>query len=71
AALSRVPDVSAVSAPGGTFTGGTRVGPPAGATGLGDGSAFLTVSSTAPLFSTANDVQLKRLHEVPGPAGRS
>jgi putative drug exporter of the RND superfamily len=69
--LSRVPDVSGVSAPGGTFVGGHRVGPPAAATGLADGSAFLTVSSTAPLFSQANDTQLTRLHEVLGPAGRS
>ncbi|GLE51635.1 hypothetical protein ATCCBAA256_12180, partial [Mycobacterium montefiorense] len=46
------------------------VGPPAGATGLADGSAFLTVSSTAPLFSPAFDTQLRRLHQVPGPAGR-
>jgi RND superfamily putative drug exporter len=69
--LSRVADISAVSGPGGTFAAGNRVGPPAGATGLADGSAFLTVSSTAPLFSTANDTQLKRLHEAPGPAGRS
>jgi putative drug exporter of the RND superfamily len=68
--LSRVPDVSAVSAPGGTFVGGNRVGPPAAATGLADGSALLTVSSTAPLFSPANDTQLTRLHEVTGPAGR-
>ncbi|WP_297795649.1 MMPL family transporter [Mycobacterium sp.] len=71
AELSRVPDVAAVSAPGGTFAGGNRVGPPAGATGVAHGSAFLTVSSTAPLFSAANDAQLQRLHEVPGPAGRS
>ncbi|MGO9926826.1 MAG: MMPL family transporter [Mycobacterium sp.] len=69
--LSRVPDVSGVSAPGGTFVGGNRVGPPAAATGLADGSAFLTVSSTAPLFTHANDTQLTRLHEVAGPAGRS
>jgi RND superfamily putative drug exporter len=68
--LSRVPDVSAVSAPGATFVGGNRVGPPAAATGLADGSALLTVSSTAPLFSPANDTQLTRLHEVTGPAGR-
>ncbi|CQD19585.1 mmpL protein [Mycobacterium lentiflavum] len=71
AALSRVSDVSAVSAPSATFVGGNQVGPPAGATGLVDGSAFLTVSSTAPLFSQANDTQLDRLHQVPGPAGRS
>lgn len=69
--LSRVADVSAVSAPGGTFAAGNRVGPPAGPTGLNAGSAFLTVSSTAPLFSTANDTQLRRLHQVPGPPGRS
>ena len=68
--LSRVPDVSAVSAPGGTFVGGNRVGPQAAATGLADGSALLTVSSTASLFSPANDTQLTRLHEVTGPAGR-
>lgn len=71
AALSRVPDVSAVSAPGGTFVGGNRVGPPAAATGLADGSAFLTVDSSAPLFSQASDTQLQRLHEVAGPASRS
>ena len=69
--LSRVPEVSAVSAPDGTFVNGNRVGPPAAATGLADGSAFLTVNSNAPLFSQASDTQLKRLHEVAGPAGRS
>ncbi len=69
--LSRVVDVSAVSAPSGTFVGGNRVGPPLAATGLADGSAFLTVSSTASLFSQASDTQLKRLHQVAGPAGRS
>ncbi|KZS63641.1 MMPL family transporter [Mycobacterium ostraviense] len=69
--LSRVPDVSSVTAPSGTFVGGTKVGPPAGAAGFGDGSAFLTVNSTAPLFSHASDTQLTRLHQVAGPAGRS
>ena len=68
--LSRVPDVSAVSAPNGTFVNGNPAGPPAAATGLADGSAFLTVSSTAPQFSQASGTQLKRLHEVAGPAGR-
>jgi RND superfamily putative drug exporter len=69
--LSRVPDVSAVSAPSGTFVNGSPAGPPAAATGLADGSAFLTVNSVAPLFSNASDTQLNRLHEVAGPAGRS
>ena len=69
--LSRVPDVSGVSAPDGTFVAGNRVGPAAAGTGIADGSAYLTVSSSAPLFSQANDTQLARLHQVAGPAGRS
>jgi putative drug exporter of the RND superfamily len=69
--LSRVPDVSGVTAPSGTYVAGNRIGPPAAATGLADGSAFLTVSTTAPLFSQASNTQLDRLHDVPGPAGRS
>jgi RND superfamily putative drug exporter len=35
-----------------------------------DGSAFLRVSSSAPLFSDASAAQLDRLHEVAGPGGR-
>ncbi len=68
--LSRVPDVTAVSAPTGTFVGGTRVGPPSAATGEAQGSAFLTVASTAPLFSDKSGAQLDRLHAVAGPGGR-
>ncbi|OBI50593.1 MMPL family transporter [Mycobacterium sp. E787] len=68
--LSRVPDVSAVAAPTGTFSGGAKVGPPAAPTGVAGGSAYLTVVSTAPLNSPASDVQLDRLHDVPAPAGR-
>ena len=71
AALSRVPDVTQVSAPTGTFVDGAEVGPPAAATGVARGSAFLTVGSTAPLFSDRSEAQLDRLHEVPGPAGRA
>src|SRR5829696_156282 len=70
-ALSQVPDVSSVSAPGGTFAGGRPAGPPSAATGLKDGSAFLTVSSTAPLFSDASETQLDRLRDVPTPAGEN
>lgn len=69
--LSRVADVSAVSAPTGTFVAGRQVGPPSSATGMAQGSAFLTVATTAPLFSKASDTQLDRLHAVPGPAGQS
>ena len=67
--LSRVPDVSLVSAPGGTFAGGNKVGPPSAPAGVADGSAFLSVRSTAPLFSDASGDQLDRLHAVAGPAG--
>jgi uncharacterized membrane protein YdfJ with MMPL/SSD domain len=70
AQLSSVPDVSAVSAPTGTYVGGTPVGPPSAPAGVSEGSAFLTVDSTAPLFSDASQTQLNRLHAVPGPAGR-
>ena len=70
AQLSGVPDVSAVSAPTGTFVGGTRVGPPSAPAGVSQGSAFLTVDSTTPLFSDTSQTQLNRLHAVPGPAGR-
>jgi RND superfamily putative drug exporter len=69
--LSRVPDVSAVSAPRGTFVAGTRVGPPSEPTDEAAGSMFLTVDSTAPLFSASSETQLDRIHAVEGPAGRS
>ena len=69
--LSRVANVSVVSEPTGTFAAGNRIGPPSAPTGMARGSAFLTVASTAPMFSKASDTQLDRLHQVPGPAGRS
>ncbi|BBX62625.1 membrane protein [Mycobacterium saskatchewanense] len=71
AALSRIPDVSAVTAPTGTFVRGNPMGPPAAPAGIANGAAFLTVESTAPLYSQASNTQLDRLHEVAGPAGRS
>ncbi len=71
AQLSQVADVSSVSSPGGTFVGGAPAGPPSAATGIKDGSAFFTIGSNAPLFSSASDAQLDRLHEVSTPGGRS
>ena len=68
AVLSQVPEVSSVSAPGGTFVGGKKAGPPSAATGFKDGSAFLTVDSTAPLFTDASETQLERLRAVTPPA---
>ena len=71
AELSRVPDVPAVSAPTGTFVDGVLTGPPSAPTGENDGSLFLTVASTAALFSDASETQLDRLHAVAGPGGRA
>jgi RND superfamily putative drug exporter len=68
--LSRVPDVSMVSAPGGTFIGGRLTGPPTAATGTVDGSAFMTIDTTTEMFSDAAAVQIDRLHQVPGPGDR-
>jgi putative drug exporter of the RND superfamily len=70
AELSRVADVSAVSAPTGTFVDGNRVGAPSAPAGQIPDSAFLTVDSSAPLFSDSSEAQLDRLHAVPGPAGK-
>lgn len=71
AELSRLGGVSLVSAPGGTFVGGNRIGPPSAPAGIADGSAFLSLRSTAPLFSEASEAQLDQVHAVPGPAGRT
>ncbi|TGD87163.1 MMPL family transporter [Mycolicibacterium sp. CH28] len=66
--LSRVTDVSSVSAPGGTFVAGRAAGPPSAPTAITGGRAFVT--STAPLYSAASELQLDQLHAVPGPGGR-
>ena len=69
-ALSRVPDVSAVSTPTATYVAGTAVGRQSAPAGQTQGSAFLTVDSTAPLFSDRSETQLDRLHAVPTPGGK-
>jgi RND superfamily putative drug exporter len=69
--LSRVADVTAVSAPMGAYVGGNVAGPPSAATGLASGSALLTVESTAPLFSDRSSDQLDRLHAVSTPGNRT
>lgn len=66
--LSRAAAGASVSAPGGTFVDGRRVGPPTAGTGIADGSAYLTVGSHEPLFSDASEAQLDALHAVPAPA---
>ena len=69
-ALSRVPDVSAVSTPTATYVAGAAVGRQSAPAGQAQGSAFLTVDSTAPLFSDRSETQLDRLHAVPTPGGK-
>ncbi|MBY0441231.1 MAG: MMPL family transporter [Mycobacteriaceae bacterium] len=69
AQLSQVPEVSLVSAPTGTFVSGQLKGPPSAPTGMSSGSAYLTVQSTAPLYTPASDRQLARLHAITLPNG--
>jgi RND superfamily putative drug exporter len=69
AALSEVADVSAVSAPAGTFVHGAQAGPQTAPAGIEGGSALLTVHSTAPLYSEASARQLDGLRAVTVPAG--
>ena len=71
AALSKVSGVSSVSSPGGTFVDGRPAGPPTAPSGVNAGSAFLTVTSTAPLFTEESSRQLDELHAVATPAGRT
>jgi RND superfamily putative drug exporter len=68
--LSHVSDVTFVSSAAGTFVDGSRVGPPSAAAAVKDDSAFLTVGSTARLFTQASETQLDRLHAIAGPGGQ-
>ena len=54
----------------GTFVDGVKIGPPTAATGVKDGSAFLTIISNAPLFTDASESQLDRLRAVSTPADK-
>ncbi len=72
ARLSLVPQVTSVSSPTATFVGGHPSGPPTGTAGIDGapgGGAYLTVASSAPLFSDASQTQLDRLHAVAAPNG--
>jgi putative drug exporter of the RND superfamily len=69
--LSLVSDVTSVSSPTGSFVDGAPAGPPSAATGLKNGTAFLTVGSTAPLFSAASDRQLDEVRAVGTPDGKA
>lgn len=69
--LSRVSQVSAVSSVGGTWVEGRLVGPPSAPAGQEGGAAFMTITSAAPLYSDASEVQLDALHDVAVPDGRT
>ncbi|TDO18639.1 RND superfamily putative drug exporter [Mycobacterium sp. BK086] len=69
--LSRVPDVTSVSAPTGTFVGGNLTAPPSAPAGTSGHSAFLTVETSAPLYTQASETQLDRLRDVPRPGNAS
>ncbi|MDZ7883183.1 MAG: MMPL family transporter [Mycobacterium sp.] len=71
AQLSGVAHVSAVSAPVGTYVSGAIVGPPSDGGGEADGSAFMTITSTAPALSDGSDIQLEQLRAVATPGERS
>ena len=71
AQLSRVTDVSAVSSPTGTFVAGEPKGPPSAPAAIADGRAFLTVDSTALLYTQASETQLARLHAVALPGNQA
>ncbi len=68
--LSLVGDVAAVSSPKGTFSAGELRGPPSAPAGMAAGSAYLTVDSTAPLYTRASEAQLARLHAIAAPGHR-
>ncbi len=68
--LSLVGDVAAVSAPTGTFVAGAYQAYSTAPAAMTAGSAYLTVDSTAPLYSHASEVQLARLHAVAPPQHR-
>ncbi|MBF6342510.1 MMPL family transporter [Nocardia cyriacigeorgica] len=68
AALSRVPDVTTVAAPDGTYLDGARITAATyDSAQLGD-AAYLTVGTTLDPYSDAGRQQLTALGEVPAPA---
>ena len=70
AALSRVPERVVGLGARRHVRRRRSVGPPSAAAAITNGSAFFTVTSSAPLYSQASQTQLDRLHAVPGPDGR-
>ena len=70
-ALSRIPDVRAVSSPTGTYSNGMAIGPASASAGAAAGSMYLTVSSNAPPFTERAETQLDLVRAVASPGGGS
>lgn len=67
--LSQIADVSSVSTIAGSWVNGNLAGPPSAPTGIEGGAVFMTVTSTAALYSDASENQLDAVHAVPTPGG--
>ncbi|MUM16661.1 MMPL family transporter [Mycobacterium sp. CBMA271] len=67
--LSKIEDVKEVAAPTGAYIRGMKVGPPAGATGIKDGTALFTIQTGAKPYTSAADRQLDAIHALTGPGG--
>ena len=66
-ALSNVPGVEAVAAPGGSYIRGDNVGPPMSATAVKDGSVWLTVSVPGSSLESYYRTAIDQLRAVPVP----
>jgi RND superfamily putative drug exporter len=69
AELSSVPDVTSVSAPGGTYMRGARLAPPNGLADTRNDSTFVTVNTTVEPYTAQSEALLDRLHAVAAPTG--
>ena len=58
-----------VSTIAGSWVNGNLAGPPSTPTGIEGGAVFMTVTSTAALYSDASENQLDAVHAVPTPGG--
>ena len=65
--LSRVQDVTTVSAPTGAYVNGNKVGPAVMPTKIKGGTALFTVQTAAKPYTSAAERQLDALHAVPVP----
>lgn len=69
AELSSVPDVTSVSAPGGTYVRGAVRAPPNGLADTRNDSTFVTVNTTVEPYTAQSEALLDRLHAVAAPTG--